>query len=79
MVKFRPGYAPNVQNEIVIRDLYMSATLYYMQCIEVATHVAIAMTARPMRDASSTKQPNCSRIGTRILGMARVAEMVMAM
>jgi hypothetical protein len=27
----------------------------------------MAMTARPMVDASSTKQPSCSRIGMRIL------------
>jgi hypothetical protein len=29
-------------------------------------HVAIAITARPIREASKTRHPSCSRIDTRI-------------
>jgi hypothetical protein len=35
----------------------------------VCTHVAVAMTARPIIEASSTRHPNCSRMGMRILTM----------
>jgi hypothetical protein len=31
------------------------------------THVAIAITARPIKEAKSTRHPNCSRIGILIL------------
>lgn len=33
----------------------------------LVSHVAMAITARPMVEASSTRQPSCSRIGIRIL------------
>jgi hypothetical protein len=33
----------------------------------LVTQVAIPMTASPIMDASSTRQPSCSRIGIRIL------------
>lgn len=35
------------------------------------TQVAMAMTARPIMDASSTRHPNCSRMGMRILTIAQ--------
>jgi hypothetical protein len=35
------------------------------------THVAMAMTANPNSEPTNTKQPNCSRIGIRILTMER--------
>jgi hypothetical protein len=35
----------------------------------LVTHVAIAMTARPIIEASSTRHANCSRMGIRILTM----------
>jgi hypothetical protein len=38
----------------------------------IATHVAIAITASPIKDARSTRQPNCSRMGIRILTMSPV-------
>lgn len=33
------------------------------------THVAMAITAKPMSEASSTRRPSCSRMGMRILTM----------
>lgn len=33
----------------------------------VGTHVATAITARPIMEASRTRHPNCSRMGIRIL------------
>lgn len=38
------------------------------------THVAMAMTAKPINEASSTKHPNCSRMGMRILTIAGCRE-----
>ena len=35
----------------------------------VRTHVAMAMTARPIIEANNTRHPNCSRMGIRILTM----------
>jgi hypothetical protein len=37
----------------------------------LVNHVAMAMTARPMVEANSTRQPSCSRIGIRILTILR--------
>ena len=34
------------------------------------THVAMAMTARPIMEASKTRHPSCSRMGIRILTIA---------
>lgn len=43
-------------------------------CDGCHTHVATAMTVRPIKDASNTKQPNCSRIGILILTMTALAK-----
>jgi hypothetical protein len=40
----------------------------------LVSHVAIARTAKPMVEASSTRQPNCSRIGMRILTISQPPE-----
>jgi hypothetical protein len=45
-------------------DLMLSTKLWFV------THVAMAMTASPIMDASKTRHPSCSRMGIRILTIA---------
>jgi hypothetical protein len=50
----------------VVRYLHdVSATPIHMPMLQLPTHVAMAMTARPISEERSTSTPNCSRIGMR--------------
>jgi hypothetical protein len=58
---------PYVQDKFAVRNLHMSATVQSGRGNPLSTHVAIAMTARPISEASNTRHANCMRMGTRIL------------
>jgi hypothetical protein len=58
---------PYVQHKFAVRNLHMSATIQSGRGNPVSTHVAMAMTARPISEASKTRHANCMRMGIRIL------------
>lgn len=54
----------------------LDSTARHQRRGEAFTHVAIATTAKPIREARRTRHPNCSLIGIRILTMALPAKHV---